>query len=755
MKQIFYSFLFFACTFSAMAQSVIPLPNQMTNNNSSEFIIDKSTLILVEDDKTQKIAEVFNTFLQEYYAFQLSIYNQNSAPAHSNAIILNIKADAKAESYQLTTNTTKLQISGDAAGVFYGLQTCLQMITKKDNKYSIPAVAITDAPQFSWRGMHLDVCRHFFSVQSIKKYIDALAAFKINTFHWHLTEDQGWRIEIKKYPKLTEIGSKRKETIVAKNFKPYKGDDKPYGGFYTQEEIKEVVKYASDRFVTIVPEIEMPGHALAALTAYPEYSCNEKPLEVATEWGVFDDIYCTKEETFVFLEDILTEVCALFPGTYFHIGGDEAPKTRWKTCPKCQNRMKEQGLKTEEQLQSYFVRRIEGFLAKKGKRLIGWDEILEGGIAPAATIMSWRGTEGGIAAAKEGHDAVMTPGSHCYFDHYQGEAIYEPLAIGGYTTLEKVYNYNPIPQTLTEQESKHILGAQGNVWTEYMPDFERVEYMAFPRVLALSEVLWTNKKQHNWNNFQLRLANGLHILDMQNIHYHIPTPAGLKDVVTIEESQKIELSSNVKDAKIYYTLNGDLPTEKSLLYTAPIKLKLKANEKVTIKAINVLPSGKQSIPATAIYHRQTVKEAIEKKEIPLLGLNVYMFDCDCIYTKELDKKRASLNYEAYSIDVMDKMKALNKYGLIFDGYINAPETAVYTFFLNSDDGSSLWIDNEEVVSNEGLHAAEEKSGQVALEKGFHFIKVKYVQAGGDSKLELNWQRKERKREAIPFEALFH
>jgi hexosaminidase len=760
MKHIFFSFLLLFCAFSAVAQSVIPQPVQLVRKNAGDFIVDKSnTILLVQDDRTRKIADVFNVFLQQYYGISLPIYDNSLLPIYTSAIILNIKEDAKFENYQLISEPNKLIINGDGAGVFYGLQSCLQLMTKKGENYVIPALELSDAPRFGWRGMHLDVCRHFFPVESIKKYIDALAAFKMNTFHWHLTEDQGWRIEIKKYPKLTEIGSKRKETIVDKNFKPYKGDGKPYGGFYTQDEIKEVVQYAADRFITIVPEIEMPGHALGALSAYPEYSCREKPLEVATEWGVFDDIYCTKEETFLFLEDILTEVCELFPGTYFHIGGDEAPKTRWKTCPKCQKRMKEQGLKTEEELQSYFVRRIEGFLAKKGKRLIGWDEILEGGIAPAATIMSWRGTDGGIAAAKEGHDAIMTPGSHCYFDHYQGEATYEPLAIGGFTPLEKIYSYEPIPQILTEEEGKHILGAQGNVWTEYMPDFERVEYMAFPRVLALAEVLWSEKKQRNWDNFQTRLPKGLEILDMQKIHYHVPTPLGLQQIVVSNETQKIELSANVKDAKIYYTLNGDLPTEKSFLYEKPIELKLKVGEKVTIKAINVLHSGRKSIPATGIYYRQIMKNAVQKKEKAILGLNGSLYSNELykevFLTKELDGMRPWQNFQSYTIDVYDKLKAPNKYGLIYDGYINVPQTGVYTFFLNSDDGSSFWVDNEEVISNEGLHAPEEKAGQISLEKGFHFIKVKYFQGGGGSKLELSWQQEGGKKEVVAPDFLFH
>jgi hexosaminidase len=368
--------------------------------------------------------------------------------------------------------------------------------------------------------MHLDVCRHFFPKEFIKRYIDFLSMYKMNTFHWHLTDDQGWRIEIKKYPKLTQIGAWRKATLIGHYSQfPHIYDSTLYGGFYTQDEIKEIIKYASDRNITIVPEIEMPGHSLAAIASYPELSCTGNPQQVAADWGEFEDVYCPTEETFTFLENVLSEVIDLFPGKYIHIGGDEVSKDSWKASKFCQDLIKREGLKDENGLQSYFVKRIEKFINSKGKTLIGWDEILEGGLAPNAVIMSWRGTQGGIDAARLGHDVVMSPGGYCYFDYYQGDPRSEPLAIGGYTTIEKVYSYEPVPTELTKSEQGRILGAQGNVWTEYIPDTKQVEYMVFPRIAALAEVLWSPKDKRNYDDFRDRLLTHFDYLNYFGINY--------------------------------------------------------------------------------------------------------------------------------------------------------------------------------------------------------------------------------------------
>jgi hexosaminidase len=415
----------------------------------------------------------------------------------------------------VTKNGLWIQAS-KAQGWFYALQTLTQLVELSD-QYTIknkmlPYCIIEDEPVFSYRGLHLDVGRHFFPVAFIKKYIDLMSRFKYNTFHWHLTEDQGWRIEIKKFPRLTQIGSIRKQTRVghASDYPP-KYDSTEYKGFYTQEEIKEVIGYAKDRFIEVIPEIEMPGHSTAALAAYPEFSCSGQQVEVACDWGVFNTgVYCTKDTSLWFVKEILNEICDLFPGRYIHIGGDECPKENWKQCDQCQAIKRRNNLKSEEELQSYFIRNVEIFLHKKGKQLIGWDEILEGGLAPRSTIMSWQGNSGGIAAAKLKHPVIMCPGSHCYFDHYQSLHPSEPLAIGGYTPLHKTYSFNPVPSELKPEEYKYILGAQGNVWTEYMPDEQKIWYMAYPRAIALSEVNWTDQSNKNYSSFLNRLQ------------YHIP-----------------------------------------------------------------------------------------------------------------------------------------------------------------------------------------------------------------------------------------
>lgn len=459
--------------------------------------------------------------------------------------------------------------AADAAGAFYAFQTLYQL-TATDNARSIPNLEIEDAPKFAWRGMHLDCSRHFWSVAFVKKYIDFLAMYKMNTFHWHLTDDQGWRIEIKKYPKLTEIGSKRKGTMAG-HYNEQRWDDIPYSGFYTQEQIKDVVAYAKIRHITIVPEIEMPGHAVAALAAYPELACTSGPFEVERTWGVFDDVFCPKENTFRFLEDVLTEVMALFPSEYIHIGGDECPKTRWKTCAHCQNLIKEKGLKDEHELQSYFIQRIEKFVNSKGRKIIGWDEILEGGLAPNAAVMSWRGTEGGIAAAKQKHYVVMTPESNLYFDRYQGDPKNEPLGFGGFVPIEKVYNFNPIPDALSAGESKYILGAQANLWTEYIASEKHAEYMVFPRIAALSEVDWGTSDPGNFGQFQKRLVNHMKLLDKKGINYS-RSMFGLSARISPFGRNQImlEFTSADKNPEIRYTTDGSEPTAESPVFPGKI-----------------------------------------------------------------------------------------------------------------------------------------------------------------------------------------
>ncbi len=448
------------------------------------------------------------------------------------------------DSYTLSVTKTILISYSSERSCFYALQSLMQLIENKNNEPTITKCYISDYPNFKWRGLHLDVARHFFTVEEVKHYIDLMALYKFNTFHWHLTDDQGWRIEIKKYPKLTEVGAWRDSTVENHyTTSPRTYEKKRYGGFYTQEEIKEVVKYAAERYITIVPEIEMPGHARAALAAYPELSCTGKQQGVEGLWGVFDDIFCAKEESIQFLQAILSEVITLFPSQFVHIGGDEAPKNRWKKCEKCQRIIQEKKLKDEHELQSYFVQRMDKFLVANGKKLIGWDEILEGGLSPNAAVMSWRGFEGGAEAAKQGHEVVMSPGSHCYFDHYQGRGKAEPLAFGGYTSLEKVYDFNPIPKDMKSEQAAYILGGQANLWTEYIADFQKVEYMVYPRAIALSQVLWCQNKP-NFETFENNLINyHLPLLEKRKVNYSKTFLAASTQVTRTNEGIAVQINS--------------------------------------------------------------------------------------------------------------------------------------------------------------------------------------------------------------------
>jgi hexosaminidase len=576
-KNIFYFFLLFLFLFSLQnlqSQYIIPQPVKM-DLLAGSFELNESTILSANSEEALADAKIFNEYLKNIYGFELKI--EVNSPAKSNVIILEkvIRADIPPQSYEISMNNDCINISGE--GIHYGLQTLKQLLFNKiDRGFLIPCVNILDYPRYSYRGMHLDVSRHFFPKEFIKKYIDYIAMYKMNYFHWHLTDDQGWRIEIKKYPKLTEVGAWRKGILTGKyKDKSRASDTTIYGGFYTQEDIKEIVQYATERHITIIPEIEMPGHSLAALSSYPEYACTKGPFEVAREWGVFEDVFCPKEETFKFLENVLSEVITLLPSTYIHIGGDEVPKDRWQKCQHCQELIIKEGLKDENELQSYFIRRIEKFLNSKNKTLLGWDEILEGGLAPNAVVMSWRGTEGGIEAAKQNHNVIMTPGGYCYFDHYQTDPRNEPIAIGGYTTVEKVYSFEPTPSELTLEQQYKILGAQGNVWTEYIVTPDNVEYMVFPRIAALSEVLWTPPEKKDYNNFKDRLRSHFTLLDKLKINYskaiydisvkYLPTDN--------KEGLAIELSAPFSNSEIHFTTNGKEPDTKSEKYSSPIILK--------------------------------------------------------------------------------------------------------------------------------------------------------------------------------------
>lgn len=537
MKKLFVPFV--ACVLAACSSNeqqatsydVIPLPQEITISQENPFKLSKNTVIAYpkDNDLLKRNAEFLAEYIAEATGYTLKTKAIENGEKPSKAIVLSLDSSiANAEGYRLTTQADGISICGQTPnGVFYGIQTLRKSIPAQatDADILLPAGKVEDQPRFGYRGMHLDVGRHFFPIEFIKEYIDLLALHNMNTLHWHLTEDQGWRIEIKKYPKLTEVGSIRKRTVIGHNSGEY--DNTPYGGFYTQDEAREIVKYAQERYITVIPEIDLPGHMLAALAAYPELGCTGGPYEVCPEWGVFEDVLCIgNEKTLPFLEDVMTEIIDIFPSKYIHIGGDESPRTRWQKCPKCQALIRKEGLKAdknhsaEDRLQSYCNARIEKFLNERGRQIIGWDEILEGDLAPNATVMSWRGSAGGIKAAQMGHDVIMTPNTYCYFDYFQSkDKENEPYdAIGGYLPVEQVYSFNPT-EGLNEEQAKYILGAQANVWTEYMTSTQQVEYMILPRMAALAEVQWTEPSKKEYNNFLERLNSLAKIYDRDGLNY--------------------------------------------------------------------------------------------------------------------------------------------------------------------------------------------------------------------------------------------
>ena len=576
---------------TAMGQTadfnIIPQPQQVVADASAPFTLNSNTVIYVQTNSQdmKRNANMLATYIQQATGIRPTI---GKLVKGSPAIILSIdKTISNAEGYRLNSDAKQIRIAGaSAAGVFYGIQTLrksLPLCNGKATQVSIPAVHITDAPRFAYRGTHLDVSRHFVTADSIRQFIDMLALHNINRFHWHLTDDQGWRIEIKKYPLLTKIGAKREQTVIGHNTGKYDGI--PYDGFYTQQQIRDIVKYAADRYITIVPEIDLPGHMQAALAAYPELGCTGGPYKVWQKWGISDDVLCAgNDKVLAFIDNVLKEVTQLFPSKYIHVGGDECPKVRWKDCPKCQARIKalhleaKDGHSAEERLQSYVITHASNYLKSLGRNTIGWDEILEGGLAEGATVMSWRGEAGGIAAAKQNHDVVMTPNSYLYFDYYQSlDKANEPQAIGGYLPLQRVYSYEPMPEELTAEEARHIIGVQANIWTEYMPTFKLMQYMALPRVAALSEVQWTQPQLKDYTDFTNRLIGLTHLYDrlgynyakhLYNVNIHIDSDTKWQELVVH--------MTTAGDAEIRYTLDGSLPTASSTLYTGAIHLQKSA-----------------------------------------------------------------------------------------------------------------------------------------------------------------------------------
>lgn len=595
---------------------IIPAPLSVTVlEGSFEVRPDDKVAIVSLTTSAEKEAYLFSDYLKYTYGLEIPVKNKKTKSYKKVIYFSTDYTGSNPEGYHLTVKESRIDIVGKGAGLFYGLQSLMQMCSAASpdkKKVRIPCAEISDKPRYAYRGIMQDVGYHIYPVSFIKKQIDLLSKYKLNVYHWHLTEDHGWRIEIKKYPKLTEIAAYREQTCISNYDPEFCGlDSTPYGGYYTQDEIRDIVAYAAERHVTVIPEIELPGHTLAVLAAYPEYACgdNPGPFKVAQNWGIYEDVFCAgKEITFRFLEDVLTEVMDLFPSKYIHIGGDECPKERWKKCHYCQQRIKDNSLKDEFELQSYFIKRIEKFVKSKGRKIIGWDEILEGGLAPDATVMNWRDISEGIKAAQQSHDVIMAPNSFVYFDYIQGNRTLEPLAIGwGFNPTERVYSFNPTPAELTPEQQKHIIGVEAPLWTEHMDTHRKVEYMMLPRLMALSEIAWSELAVKDSVNFkEVRLPEHLAWLDTTETVYRVPTPIGMQDEILYGSEFTLSLKVPVKGAKIFYNFDGQEPRETDYLYEKPIRIIVPEGQKREVRAIVITPSGKRSISTTTVFVNKPV-----------------------------------------------------------------------------------------------------------------------------------------------------
>lgn len=719
--------------------NILPVPKALTVlDDSVRFTITPNTVIVCSSPDLVQSAAFLAAKINSAAGYALKI---TDAPAESNFIALNLNTRVAVgnEGYTLRSDIHGVVVEARTPqGAFYGVQTLLQLLPAEIESpskidyvaWTIPSVEIADEPRFAYRGLMIDVCRHFVDVDFLKKQLDVLAMFKINRFHWHLTDDQAWRVEIKKYPRLTEMGSLRTE-----------GDGSTYGPFFfTQEQIKEVVAYAAERYIDVIPEIELPGHGLAALTGYPEFSCTGGPFTPRILWGVEEDVFCVgKDATFQFLQDVVDELVPLFPSKYFHIGGDECPKVRWETCDDCQARAKALDLKVitekvgdkeikhsvEEQLQSYAVQRMDKYLTEKGKKMIGWDEILEGGLADGAVVMSWRGTEGGIAAATMGHEVIMTPMSGgMYIDFYQGAPEVEPITIGGNVPLSKTYSFDPIPAELDSTKHHLILGAQNNMWAEYLLTPAHYEYMIYPRVLALAEVTWSPVSKKDFTDFSRRIDNAYVRLDFHGVNYHIPMPEGTlsQNVVFTGDTVSVPFS-NSRGYPMVYTTDRSRPNAASRQYSEPILL----DGPTTIQIATLLPSGKTSTVRSIVVEKQEFAAAVDTstalhttKDAQTIRARV----ARGFYPKAAD-------YAAAQFEADTLMAAFNglKFGIkepalvVYEGLVTLPQEAVYTFFT---DMNELWIDGVQLIDNNGIASRHyHKKVQKALAAGKHNYKLVY------------------------------
>ena len=744
---------------------LIPLPRSI-QAGPGRFQLDQATRIVLSEPanaELRALVELLVVPLRSASGLPLPIDpDAHDDVANSMLFRLTRGGDSvQSESYHLVVTEHGAALSAHtSAGLFRGMQTLRQLLPPEVERparaqplslvhWSLPAVTIEDAPRFGYRGVLLDVARWYYPPEFIKKVIDLLALYKFNALHLHLTDDQGWRLEIKKYPLLTQIGAWRKETILGQHFDPYVGDGVPHGGFYTQEQIRDLVTYAAARYVTIIPEIEMPGHAGAALAAYPELSCSGGPFQVSSTWGMHQDIFCPSERTFGFLEDVLLEVMQLFPSSYIHIGGDEVPKDQWKVSPIAQEVIRREGLANEAELQSYFIRRIEAFLLAHGRRLIGWDEILEGGLAPEATVMSWRGMAGGIDASRQGHDVIMTPADHAYLDYYQGDPAGEPLAIGGFLPLDTVYAFEPVPRELAPDEAAHVLGGQGSLWGEYIPTAAHAEYMLLPRLLALAEVLWSPRETRSLDRFHARLPVHFARLDALGVEYRVPEPKGLGwDSLQLEDRFRVTLQPSVAGGVIRFTTDNSEPTSSSAVYPGPFELRVTPST-VTVSARTFLPNGHASPVARGRIAQATWHQPVAlRSQVLQPGLDYAYLEGEFRSSDQINKGVPTRVGLVPDVGLRGNERAEN-YGVRLTGLLCVPNHAFYTFYFSSDDGAKLRIAGTLVVDRDGPQRESESRGQIALRAGCHPLEVLFFQASGAAGLHLEVSAPDLRKTPVP------
>lgn len=715
--------------------NVIPKPMQMVKG-TGVYRLTSSSDVVTNNDEASATAAYFIDKINKSTGLGIKL-----SPVGEIYATIDSCLNMGREAYTLKVADGSVRITASAReGLFYGFQTLMQLLPAEiENKsktsgveWSLPEIEVVDAPAFRHRGIMLDPCRHFIDVPQMKKYIDLMAMFKMNILHLHLTDDQGWRIEIKKYPLLTEIGSKRIE-----------GEGYEHSGYYTQEEIKDIVKYAQERNITIIPEIDIPGHGMAAIASYPELSCKGEKGKVRNIWGIEKIVMCAgKEKVFDFLEDVFDEIIPLFPSEYVHIGGDECPKMSWQKCHLCQQRIRTENLyagdghTAEERLQSYFIKRIEKHIESRGKKIIGWDEILEGGLAPNATVMSWRGEEGGIQAAMEGHDVIMTSRKNgLYIDHFQGDPKIEPMAImaEGISILERVYDYNPVPDTLmVAGKSGKVLGLQANLWSEYIYDESIRDYMLFPRLFAVAEVGWTEKSKKDFPDFSRRVNNACVRLDAYGVNYHIPLPEqinGSSDVVAFTDSVSLEFKTS-RPMRMVYTTDGTMPGKDSQVYTSPLKF----TETACLKIATLLPSGKTSRVRTIKVIKQDYMPSVVEQKSFTKGMEVTVYDGMYLNMDSfnLRKPKPADTFIAESLNEMtvypkrkDAKNISDRYAAVAEGYLDIPSDGVY--YLSSE-FEEIWIDDILMVDNKNeVKRFTRKDTSVALEKGKHKLKVVFLE----------------------------